>query len=298
MGDQGPRVRDYTDGGRRLTVDVVHGPALELLLSLFVFTTGECDDAEYDVGPEWFTSVRELASARLLEEIEHFGCCGEVWLGLIGDAYETREPRSVDAFLARLGGTHTRQRASHALISAGNAWRERPAAGLPGLVHQVLGLVDVAIAVVVQPVTDFGGRGGVRLADDLSIVAGIRARSAGRLVAAGLAHVHLLAIEVAGDRQRTRPVRIVVDESVAVVVESVTGLGDWTDFADALTPIGRQILGDGGNTFPSPQLALAAGAATAARATHIDRVVVDQSVAVIVHPVALFGIGAASQVAC
>jgi DNA-binding transcriptional ArsR family regulator len=105
MSNQGPRVRDYTDGGRRLTVDVVHGPAFELLLSLFVFTTGECDDNQFEVGSEWFASIREQASSVLLEEIEHFGCCGEVWLGLIGEAYETREPRTVDAFLTRLGAT-------------------------------------------------------------------------------------------------------------------------------------------------------------------------------------------------
>ena len=105
MSDKGPRVRDYTDGDRRLTVDVVHGPAFELLMSLFVFTTGGGEDPEYEIGTEWFDSVRERASDLLAERLEHFGCCGEVWLGLIGEAYDTREPRSVEAFLARLEGT-------------------------------------------------------------------------------------------------------------------------------------------------------------------------------------------------
>ena len=97
----GPKVRDYTDKKRRLTIDVASGPALELLASMFVFTLGRAEVEEYDVGPEWFDRVHSLASRDLISGLEQVGC-GDLWLGLIGRAYSAPEPRLVDAFLEHL----------------------------------------------------------------------------------------------------------------------------------------------------------------------------------------------------
>jgi DNA-binding transcriptional ArsR family regulator len=101
MVNSGPKVRDYTDKKRRLTVDVVSGPAFELLASMFVFTLGPVEAEEYEVGPEWFEKARAAASPKLLAGLEKVGC-GDLWLGLIGRAYATPEPRRVDRFLDHL----------------------------------------------------------------------------------------------------------------------------------------------------------------------------------------------------
>lgn len=97
----GPRVRDYTDKKRRLTVDVVSGPAFELLASMFVFTLGRVELEEYEVGPEWFEQTHAAASPELLAGLEQVGC-GDLWLGLIGRAYAAPEPHRVDTFLDHL----------------------------------------------------------------------------------------------------------------------------------------------------------------------------------------------------
>jgi DNA-binding transcriptional ArsR family regulator len=98
----GPRVLDLTDGRRRLSVEVLHGPAFEILAQLFVFISGADEADEYGVGAGWFERIRTEAGTELLERLDYFGCCGQVWAGLLGEAYETREPRTVDALVNHL----------------------------------------------------------------------------------------------------------------------------------------------------------------------------------------------------
>ena len=94
----GPRVRDLTGKRRRLSVDVVSGPAFELLASAFVVTLGEAEVPEYEAGPELLRRTREAASPGLLGELEKVGE-GDLWLGLVGQAYDSPEPRQVGTFL-------------------------------------------------------------------------------------------------------------------------------------------------------------------------------------------------------
>ncbi len=101
MANSGPKVRDYTDKKRRLTVDVVAGASFELLASMFVFTLGRVEAEEYEVGVEWYERTRAAASPGLLSGLEQVGC-GDLWLGLIGRAYAAPEPRRVDRFLDHL----------------------------------------------------------------------------------------------------------------------------------------------------------------------------------------------------
>lgn len=94
----GPKVRDLTGRRRRLSVDVVSGPAFELLAGAFVVTLGEEEAQEYDAGPELFRRTRTAAGGKLLSEMESVGG-GDLWLGLIGPAYDSPAPREVSTFL-------------------------------------------------------------------------------------------------------------------------------------------------------------------------------------------------------
>jgi DNA-binding transcriptional ArsR family regulator len=98
-----PRVRDYTDKKRQLSVEVLAGPAFELLATLFVFTLGRDELEDYAVGPEWHDQVRAAASRQLLADLEEVGC-GDLWLGLLPQAYAAPEPRRVDSFIDHLAG--------------------------------------------------------------------------------------------------------------------------------------------------------------------------------------------------
>jgi DNA-binding transcriptional ArsR family regulator len=152
MSLQGPRVRDYTDAGRRLTVDAAHGPAFELLFSLYVFSAGcEGEEVPYEAGAEWDATVRARASAELLTELERFGGCGEVWLGLVGEAFDTRAPRTVPAFLDRLAATdpialrrHVLSIAWHGADGVSPERVERAAAGDASVFDEVRGRCDEA----------------------------------------------------------------------------------------------------------------------------------------------------------
>ncbi len=101
----GPKVRDFSETRRRLTVDIIDAPAFEILAQLFVFISGRDEAEEYGVGPEWFEQVAEQAGPELVERLDKLGCCGQVWVGLVADAYETPDPRSVDAFVKHLEAT-------------------------------------------------------------------------------------------------------------------------------------------------------------------------------------------------
>lgn len=95
----GPRVRDLTGRKPRLSVEVVWGPAFELLASAFVVTLGEDEAREYEAGPELLERCRR--APRLLAQLEKVGL-GDLWLGLVGQAYESPEPRGVGDFLDHL----------------------------------------------------------------------------------------------------------------------------------------------------------------------------------------------------
>ena len=97
----GPRVRDLTDQRRRLKVEVVSGAAFELLASAFVVTLGQPEVQEYEAGPELFRLTGEASGGELLAQLAQVGG-GDLWLGLIGSAYETPEPRGVASFLDHL----------------------------------------------------------------------------------------------------------------------------------------------------------------------------------------------------
>ena len=97
----GPKVRDLTGKKRRLRVEVVSGSAFELLASAFVVTLGQPEVQEYEAGPELFERTNGAASPGLLSQLEEVGC-GDLWLGLIGQAYDSPEPRQVASFLEYL----------------------------------------------------------------------------------------------------------------------------------------------------------------------------------------------------
>ena len=98
----GPRVRDYTDATRSLTVDVVASPACELVASLFVL--GSEDDPTLE-GPaadrrhEWLHETRSATPTDLLDELRGAECCGYLWLAFMGPALEAR---STEAFFERM----------------------------------------------------------------------------------------------------------------------------------------------------------------------------------------------------
>lgn len=97
----GPRVRDFTEPPASFAVDVVHGEALEALLSLVVAGTREEDD-DYEVGEALSQRIKDGLSPEALAMVERFTGCGEVWLSLIGVAADLPEPRTIDALVETL----------------------------------------------------------------------------------------------------------------------------------------------------------------------------------------------------
>lgn len=96
----GPRVRDLTEARQDLTVEVLSAPAFEILAHVFVFMTGREEPGDYGVGPAWFDRVAEAAGPDLIERLESISCCGEAWLGLLGEAYEAPGERTVEDLIA------------------------------------------------------------------------------------------------------------------------------------------------------------------------------------------------------
>jgi DNA-binding transcriptional ArsR family regulator len=154
----GPKVHDYTDKARRLTVDVVAGSAFELLASVFVFTRGPAELQEYEAGPDWYQQVRRAASPKLLADLKRLGG-GDLWLGLIGQAYACPEPRDVDGFLAFLAAADplaTRRQLLAMLVHQTEAGREtldRAAAGDAEAVAAVAAACDAEGADSVKKLT-------------------------------------------------------------------------------------------------------------------------------------------------
>lgn len=99
------RVRDVAARGRPVAVKVEASLAVELLMSLYVFTGDEpCET--YEVGCDWFDRVRATAPDDLIADVELFTArFGTVWVHLLGFALESAAPRDVPAFLAHLAET-------------------------------------------------------------------------------------------------------------------------------------------------------------------------------------------------
>ena len=91
--------------GRKLpTIEIDFGLAYEFLMSLIVFN--EKTDYDYEVGSEWFDTVRTKAGPDLLKAIELFDSdCNHVWKHLLGLAYECEPPKDVPTFIANVEAT-------------------------------------------------------------------------------------------------------------------------------------------------------------------------------------------------
>ena len=96
-----PRVRDFT-AGQRLHVEVAAGEAFELLLALYALGDEE-EDADFEIGAEWFAGVRERAGDELLERIATYGDWS-VWIALLGEVYGMGAPFTADRLIAHLEG--------------------------------------------------------------------------------------------------------------------------------------------------------------------------------------------------
>jgi DNA-binding transcriptional ArsR family regulator len=146
MAASGPKVRDLTGRRRRLSLEVVSDPAFELLASAFVVTLGEEEIPEYEAGPDLLARTRS-ASPGLLDQLEKIGR-GDLWLALVGAAYDSPQPRRVGTFLDHLSAAdpvavrrplvamhiHHRE-ASGELI-------DQAAAGDTGAIEELAGLCD------------------------------------------------------------------------------------------------------------------------------------------------------------
>ncbi len=89
----------YPMGGKPPTIEIEYGLAYEFLLSLIVFN--EQGGYEYELGNEWFDTVRAKADPDLLQATALFHSnCNHVWHRLIGLVYDSDPPRDVPAFLA------------------------------------------------------------------------------------------------------------------------------------------------------------------------------------------------------
>lgn len=83
------------------TVEIEVGLAYEFLLSLIVFN--EKKDYEYEMGSEWFETVRTKAGKDLLKTVRFFHSdCNHIWKHLLGIAYDSEPPKDVPALLANL----------------------------------------------------------------------------------------------------------------------------------------------------------------------------------------------------
>jgi DNA-binding transcriptional ArsR family regulator len=91
--------------GKVPTLSIEVSPAYELIQSLVVAFNEEADDT-YDIGHEWITQARERAGAELVERIKAVSHGDpDTFTHLLGIAYDTPAPRSVDAFLDHLRNT-------------------------------------------------------------------------------------------------------------------------------------------------------------------------------------------------
>ena len=95
----GPKVQDFTDRRRRLSVVVETDPVYEALLSLFVVHGGiELD--EYEDGSKLIEQIDSNEDLRTA--LDDIGGCGELWLSLIGIAHDLPAPRTTTLLADRL----------------------------------------------------------------------------------------------------------------------------------------------------------------------------------------------------
>jgi DNA-binding transcriptional ArsR family regulator len=97
----GPKVRDFTDKRRSLSVTVESDPVYEVLLALFVFH-GESDHVQYEVGSDLVQAVHDNADEQLIADIKAMGSWAELGLPLIGVAHELPAPRTVAGLVAEI----------------------------------------------------------------------------------------------------------------------------------------------------------------------------------------------------
>ena len=93
---------DLTERRPSLTVGIDVSPAYDLLLNLWALQEDDLDT--FELGPEWFSSVREAMSADLVGEIDDLSSAhGATWVVLLGLASQAPAPKDLDGFLAWLG---------------------------------------------------------------------------------------------------------------------------------------------------------------------------------------------------
>jgi len=98
----GPRVRDFTETApRSVRIEIDPSPAYEVLFELFALDNHE-DSAQYAGGKEWLDEVRGRLPSEFLQDLETLKTGGEIWLVLLGLAYETPAPKTFEAFLDHL----------------------------------------------------------------------------------------------------------------------------------------------------------------------------------------------------
>ena len=83
-------------------VEIEVGLAYEFLLSLIASSEAKGYD-DYELGSEWFETVRTKAGKDLLKTVRFFHSdCNHIWKHLLGIVYDSEPPKDVSAFLANL----------------------------------------------------------------------------------------------------------------------------------------------------------------------------------------------------
>ena len=147
----GPRVRDFTGDAGRLPTEVATGPAFELLLSLFAYSSIEDGSlADFANGDEWYNGARGQASPELKEALALLAGSGELWIELIGTAYSLPEPRSITQLVDVLRSTDPvefrLQSVLRGCMHCGEAMdsdlQQRAAVGSPGAADELLASLE------------------------------------------------------------------------------------------------------------------------------------------------------------
>ena len=113
------RVHDFTEApARTLRIEVDPSPAYELLFQLFALDNPE-DSVEYAGGRTWLEETRSRLPADFLTDLDELKTGGEIWLVLLGLAYDTPAPKTVDAFIEHLSDLEPAAFRSHLIA---NAW--------------------------------------------------------------------------------------------------------------------------------------------------------------------------------
>jgi len=95
-------VRDLTGREQAYRVNVEVGLAYEFLITLTAFGLPS-EHETYEVGSDWFETVRKRASKPLLQALDGIGNeAGKVWVNLVGLATTSPATRDVPSFLRRV----------------------------------------------------------------------------------------------------------------------------------------------------------------------------------------------------